>query len=175
MRTPRSPETFHEAILLFAEDAVCQAFVRECRWSAGVVRCPYCGSDKVTYLDRVRRFKCYTGHPKAQFSLKVGTLFEDSAVGFNKWLPALWLLTTGGSRMSSHEVARTLGVTQKTAWSMLTRLQRALSTAPAGRHVAVQADAMDPFRAGLRHALAVSKPVSRGTRTPRSPGAYRRR
>src|SRR5258705_2746837 len=71
-------------------------------------------------------YKFYGKHPKAQFSLKVGTIFEDSAIGLEKWLPALWLLTNCKNGISSYELARALGVTQKTAWFMLSRLRLAL-------------------------------------------------
>jgi hypothetical protein len=67
---------------------------------------PHCGSENVAYLENVRRFKCYGNHPKAQFSLKVGTIFQDSAIGLEKWLPALWLLTNCKNGISSYELAR---------------------------------------------------------------------
>jgi hypothetical protein len=77
-------------------------------------------------MESARRWKCYAKHAKPQFSLKVGTIFEDSAIPLQKWLPALWLLTTCKNGISSYELARALGVTQKTAWFMLSRLRLAL-------------------------------------------------
>ena len=121
-----TPKTLREAILFFANYDNCHRAVSEIRWPDGVVRCPHCGSENVTYMESVRRWKCYTQHAKPQFSLKVGTIFEDSAVGLEKWLPALWLLTTCKNGISSYELARALGVTQKTAWFMLSRLRLAL-------------------------------------------------
>jgi transposase-like protein len=126
MATNHPPKTLREAILFFADYENCRKAVEAIRWPDGIVRCPSCGSDHVTYLDSVRRYKCYAKHPKAQFSLKVGTIFEDSAVGLEKWLPALWLLTNCKNGISSYELARALGVTQKTAWFMLSRLRMAL-------------------------------------------------
>jgi transposase-like protein len=126
MATDSAPKTLREAILFFADYENCRKAVEAIRWPDGVVCCPRCGSDHVTYLASVRRYKCYGKHPKAQFSLKVGTIFEDSAVGFEKWLPALWLLTNCKNGISSYELARALGVTQKTAWFMLARLRMAL-------------------------------------------------
>jgi transposase-like protein len=96
------------------------------RWSDGKVRCPHCGADRVTYLASVDRFKCYAKHPRAQFSLKVGTIFEDSPIGLDKWLPAVWLLVNCKNGISSYEVARDLGVTQKSAWFMMHRIRLAL-------------------------------------------------
>ena len=122
----KQPKTLREAIIFFADYENCKQAVEAIRWPDGVVKCPTCGSDKVTYLAKQRRWKCYEQHPKAQFSLKVGTIFEDSPIGLEKWLPALWLLTTCKNGISSYELARALGVTQKTAWFMLSRLRLAL-------------------------------------------------
>src|SRR4051794_5287862 len=126
MATNRAPKTLREAILFFADYENCKNAVEAIRWPDGVVRCPTCGSDHVTYLASVKRYKCYGKHPKAQFSLKVGTVFEDSAIGLDKWLPALWLLVNCRNGISSYELARALGVTQKSAWFMLARLRMAL-------------------------------------------------
>jgi transposase-like protein len=123
MATENAPKSLQQAIIFFADYANCHKAVLATRWPDGVVKCPTCGSDNVTYLQRVRRFKCYAKHPKAQFSLKVGTVFEDSRIGLEKWFPALWLLTNCKNGISSYELARALGVTQKTAWFMLSRLR----------------------------------------------------
>ena len=133
MVTAKAPRTLREAILFFANYENCHRAVMEIRWPDGVVRCPHCGSENVTYLETQRRWKCYAKHPKAQFSLKVGTIFEDSAIGLEKWLPALWLLTTCKNGISSYELARALGVTQKTAWFMLSRLRLALQAEDGGK------------------------------------------
>src|SRR5437870_4644600 len=126
MAPETAPKTLREAILFFADYENCHKAVVAIRWPDGVVRCPTCGSDRVTYLATQRRFKCYAKHPKSQFSLKVGTIFEDSPIGLEKWLPALWLLTNCKNGISSYELGRGLGVTQKSAWFMLHRLRMAL-------------------------------------------------
>lgn len=133
MSSKSAPKTLRDAILFFAEYENCRKAVEAIRWPDGVVRCPSCDSDRVTYLATQRRYKCYGKHPKAQFSLKVGTIFEDSAIGLEKWLPALWLLTTCKNGISSYELARALGVTQKTAWFMLSRLRLALQGEDGGK------------------------------------------
>src|SRR5205823_6216949 len=120
-------------ILFFADYENCRKAVEAIRWPDGIVRCPTCGSDHVTYLASQRRWKCYAKHPKAQFSLKVGTIFEDSAIGLEKWLPALWLVTNCKNGISSYELGRALGVTQKTAWFMLSRLRLALQSETGGK------------------------------------------
>ena len=133
MAADKAPKTLRDAILFFADYDNCRKAVEAIRWPSGVVTCPTCGSDRVTYLETQRRYKCYGKHPKAQFSLKVGTIFEDSAVGLEKWLPALWLLTNCKNGISSYELGKALGVTQKTAWFMLSRLRLALQSEHGGK------------------------------------------
>jgi transposase-like protein len=121
-----APTTLQQAILYFSEYANCHAAVLTVRWPDGVVKCPRCGSENVTYLANARVWKCYEKHARAKFSLKVGTVFEDSPLPLQKWLPALWLLTNCKNGISSYELGRALGVTQKSAWFMLHRLRFAL-------------------------------------------------
>src|SRR6266853_4778846 len=132
-REVTAPETLQEAIVFFSDYANCHRTVIAMRWPDGVVRCPTCGSDHVTYLATQRRWKCYAKHVKPQFSLKVGTIFEDSPLGLDKWLPALWLVTNCKNGISSYELARALGVTQPTAWFMLSRLRLALQSVHGGK------------------------------------------
>ncbi len=96
------------------------------RWPDGKVRCPRCDSENVAYLEKARLFKCYGKHPQAKFSLKVGTVFEDSPIGLDKWLSAIWLIANAKNGISSYEIHRGLGVTQKTAWFMLHRIRLAM-------------------------------------------------
>lgn len=122
----KDPQTLQEAILYFAEFENCQKFVIELRWADGKVRCPYCSSEKVGYLANARLYKCYGDHAKAKFSLKVGTIMEDSALGIDKWLTAMWLIVNCKNGISSCEIARDLGITQKSAWHMAHRIRYAL-------------------------------------------------
>jgi transposase-like protein len=122
----KDPQTLQEAIVYFADFDNCQKFVADLRWSDGRVRCPYCGSDKVSYLANARLWKCYGDHAKAKFSLKVGTIMEDSALGIDKWLTAMWLIVNCKNGISSCEIARDLGITQKSAWHMAHRIRFAL-------------------------------------------------
>jgi transposase-like protein len=119
-------KTLQQAIIHFSNYANCYALMVELRWPDGKVKCPHCGSEHVTYLAKNRVWKCYTGHQKPKFSLKTGTIFEDSPLGLDKWLPALWLVVNCKNGISSCEIARDLGVTQKTAWFMAHRLRFAL-------------------------------------------------
>lgn len=119
--------TLQDAIIHFADHANCHALMVELRWLDGMVTCPRCGAEKVTYLAKNRVWKCYAKHEKPTFSLKTGTIFEDSPLGLEKWLPALWLVVNCKNGISSCELARDLGVTQKTAWFMAHRLRFALT------------------------------------------------
>jgi transposase-like protein len=119
--------TLREAIIHFSNFENCKALMVQLRWPDGVVKCPRCGSAKLTFLAKSRVWKCYTGHERPTFSLKTGTIFEDSPLGLDKWLPALWLIVNCKNGISSCELARDLGVTQKTAWFMAHRLRFALT------------------------------------------------
>src|SRR5580692_1423852 len=120
-------KTLREAVIHFSDFENCKRVMVQLRWPDGVVKCPHCNSAKVTFLANARIWKCYTKHPRPRFSLKTGTIFEDSPVGLDKWLPALWLLVNCKNGISSCELARDLGVTQKTAWFMAHRLRFALT------------------------------------------------
>jgi transposase-like protein len=119
-------KTLQQAILHFANLDNCHEFMVKLRWPDGKVTCPRCGSDDVSYLPNARVFKCYKKHEKQKFSLKVGTVFEDSPIGLEKWLPVMWMLVNAKNGISSWEVHRAMGVTQKTAWFMLQRCRLAL-------------------------------------------------
>jgi transposase-like protein len=118
--------TLQEAIIHFSSFENCKAQMMELRWPDGKVKCPRCASERVIYLERARVWKCYGKHDHAKFSLKTGTIFEDSPIGLDKWLAALWLVVNCKNGVSSCEVARDLGVTQKTAWFMNHRLRYAM-------------------------------------------------
>jgi len=120
--------TLRDAILYFADFEHCKDFMVELRWPNGGVKCPQCGSEKVCYLAKSRVWKCYATHPKLRFTLKTGTIFEDSPIPLEKWLPAVWMLLNDKNGISSWELHRALGVTQKTAWFMLHRIRLAMQS-----------------------------------------------
>jgi transposase-like protein len=121
-------KTLQQAIQHFADSENCRKFMVFVRWPDGTPRCPYCGATKLTWLAKANVYRCYGDHKKQKFSLKVGTVFEDSPIGLDKWLPALWLLCNAKNGISSYELHRALGVTQKTAWFMLHRIRLAMQT-----------------------------------------------
>src|SRR5437667_1553497 len=118
------PETLTGAIRYFGDADKCHEFLVGMRWSRGV-RCPRCNSRDVGKLMLPRRiWNCKAC--KKQFSVKVGTIFEDSPLGLDKWLPATWMIVNAKNGISSCELARSLGVTQKTGWFMLHRIRLAM-------------------------------------------------
>jgi hypothetical protein len=120
-----APETLLEAVQYFSNPENALQFFVKARWPEGVT-CPQCGSKSVTFLANAKVWKCKTVHPKQKFSAKVGTIFEDSAIGLEKWLPTMWLASNCKNGISSYELHRALGVTQKTAWFMLQRIRLAM-------------------------------------------------
>jgi transposase-like protein len=120
------PETLQEAVLYFSDPENCRNYVAAWRWPDGVVKCPTCGSTKVTFLKKQGKWQCGSHHSMRQFSVKVGTIFEDSPLGLDKWLVAMWLLANCKNGISSCEMGRALGVTQKTAWFMDHRIRRSM-------------------------------------------------
>lgn len=120
------PTNLMQAVRYFADFNNCKSFLVDLRWPDGKVLCPQCGSDHVVYLEKDQRWKCYGKHSKAKFSLKTGTIFEDSPLSLDKWLVALWLIVNCKNGVSSCEIARHLGITQKSAWFMAHRLRLAL-------------------------------------------------
>lgn len=123
-----TPNTLQDAITWFADFGRCRQFMMELRWADGVVKCPRCGSEKILWIERERVWKCYGKHRQAKFSLKTETIFEDSPIPLEKWLPATWLIIACQNRISSHKVHRALGVTQKSAWFMLQRIRLAMQS-----------------------------------------------
>jgi hypothetical protein len=117
------PKTLQQATIYFADPDNCVAYLVERRWPDGVVLCPTCGSEKVSYVPTRRVWQCKTRHLRAQFSIKVGTIFEDSPIGLDKWLMAMWLIANCKNGVSSYEIHRDIGVTQKSAWFMLHRIR----------------------------------------------------
>jgi transposase-like protein len=115
-----SPKTLLEAIKYFSDEQVCIDTVAEMRWPDGV-KCPECGAKEPYYIKTQKRWKCR--NCRIQFSVKRGSIFEDSPISLTKWLPALWLLVNCKNGISSYELAKDLGVTQKTAWFVLHRLR----------------------------------------------------
>jgi transposase-like protein len=121
----KQPQTLQEAIVYFSNPDNCLEYMVAHRWPDGV-ECPTCGRKDVSYLANQKKWQCKSGHAKRQFTAKIGTIFEDSPLGLETWLPAVWIITTAKNGVSSCEIARSLGVTQKSAWFMLHRIRKAM-------------------------------------------------
>jgi transposase-like protein len=125
MKTVDEPKTLQEAIITFADPDNALWYMAGKRWPNGVV-CPTCGRVDVNFLAKQRHWQCKGKHALRQFTAKVGTVFEDSPLPLEKWLPAVWMITNAKNGVSSWEIHRALGVTQKTAWFMLHRIRLAM-------------------------------------------------
>lgn len=121
------PKTLQEAIKFFSDPDTCTTFMAQIRWPEGVT-CPYCEGKAVSYLSSRRIWKCMNKACHKQFSVKVGTVMEDSPITLDKWLAAVWLITNAKNGISSYEIMRSLGVTQKTGWFLLHRIRLAMQT-----------------------------------------------
>jgi transposase-like protein len=126
MATTNWPATLQEAVRYFTNPDVCLAAAIELRWHGGPIACPTCGSTDVHFIASRRIWRCREEHTQRQFSVKVGTIMEDSPIGLDKWLTAIWLLASAKNGISSCELARSIGVTQKTAWFLLHRIRLAM-------------------------------------------------
>lgn len=124
MSKKTTPKTLLEAIRYFSDEDVCIEFVAKLRWPDGEPVCPKCGSKGAYYLSTQRRWKCKTC--RKQFSVKVGTIFEDSPIPLTDWLPAVWMVSNDKNGISSYEIARALNVTQKSAWFMGHRIRKVM-------------------------------------------------
>jgi transposase-like protein len=119
------PRTLQAAIVYFSDPDRSLDYMANLRWPNGV-HCPRCGRKDVVFLHNQRKWQCKSTHKKRQFSAKVGTIFEDSPIPLDKWLTAVWMICNCKNGVSSYEIARTIGVTQKSAWFMLHRIRLAM-------------------------------------------------
>lgn len=122
------PQTLQQAIRFFSDDLTCVQFVASRRWVDGVAVCPKCDGTNNTFMESRKVWQCKNKECKKQFSVKVGTIFEDSPIGLDKWLTAMWLIVNAKNGISSYEIHRAIGITQKSAWFMLHRIRIAMET-----------------------------------------------
>lgn len=121
-----TPATLIEAARYFADVDVCHDYMQKIKWANGVIDCPACGSTRIGEIATRRMLRCKDC--RKQFSYKVGTIFEDSPLGLDKWFVAVQCIANCKNGISSHELARAIGVTQKSAWFMLHRIREAMKT-----------------------------------------------
>jgi transposase-like protein len=143
-----NPQTLLEAVKFFEDADNCIAYLAAKRWPNGVVTCPTCGRERAGYLANQRRWQCSGRHSKRQFSIKTGTIFEDSPLGLNLWLPAVWMISNCRNGISSWELHRALGVTQKTAWFMLHRIRLSMQDDYSGGMLGGEVEVDETFIGG---------------------------
>jgi transposase-like protein len=127
MNEANFPKTLQEAIKYFSDPDTCVTFMAMLRWPDGVT-CPVCAGKALSYISTRRMWKCKNKECKKHFSVKVGTIMEDSPIGLDKWLAAIWLIANAKNGISSCEIMRALGITQKSAWFLLHRIRLAMQT-----------------------------------------------
>lgn len=158
-----TPKTLQQAIQHYSDEQICIDAVAKMRWPGGVPVCPACGHKEHYYLKTQKRWKCKECHK--QFTVKLGTVFEDSPISLTKWLPALWMLCNCKNGISSYELARGLGVSQKAAWFMLQRLRLGLQDDFFGSKLGGEVEVDETFIGGKARNMHLSKRKRRITGT----------
>jgi transposase-like protein len=159
----REPTSLQDAVVYFSDPVNCRDYLVARRWPNGVI-CPTCGCKEVAFLANQNRWWCPIKHPKQQFSLKTGTIYEESPLGLDKWLVATWLVCNCKNGVSSCEVARALHITQKTAWFMDHRIRFSLNMGP-GNKLSGQVEADETFIGGKARNMHADKRAEKITGT----------
>jgi transposase-like protein len=141
----QKPSTLLEAVKTYSDADAALTEAVDSRWPKGVA-CPHCNADDPMFLKTRRIWKC--SNCRKQFSIKAGTVFEDSPIGLDKWLPAVWMIAGAKNGISSWELHRALGVTQKTAWFMLHRIRLAMQDAQSGGKLGGEVEVDETFIGG---------------------------
>ncbi len=150
------PKTLIQAVKHFAIPENCLSYLVARRWPNGVA-CPVCGSVKV-HFDRTRMgWRCVEKHANRRFTLKTGTIFEDSPLGLDKWLPVVWMIANCKNGVSSYEIHRAVGVTQKTAWFMLHRIRLAMQDTDGGGKLGGDVEVDETYIGGKARNMHKSK------------------
>ncbi len=157
------PKTLQEAILYFADPVNCREYLVARRWPNGVT-CPRCGSQNVLLLEKYNRWHCREKHNAPQFTLKTGTIMEDSPIGLDKWMTAMWQIVNCKNGISSYEIHRALGITQKTAWFLDHRIRLAL-TSGSFEKLTGEVEADETFIGGKARNMHIGKRQRRITGT----------
>jgi hypothetical protein len=163
----REPKSLQEAIVYFSDPDNCIDYLAVRRWPKGVV-CPGCGSAKVSFNAQRRTWKCGSHHAKREFSIKIGTVMEDSAIPLDKWLTAAWMVTNCKNGISSYEIARDVKVTQKSAWFMLHRIRLAMQDDFFGSKLGGEVEVDETFIGGKARNMHLSERKRRITGTGRA-------
>lgn len=158
------PKTLQEAVLYFADPTNCRNYLVARRWPNGVI-CPKCGSKQVSFLEKYNRWQCSNLHDRRQFTSKTGTIMEDSPIGLDKWLMAMWLIVNCKNGISSYEIHRALGITQKSAWFLDHRIRLALHQGSFEKLLSGEVEADETFIGGKARNMHKDKRVEKITGT----------
>jgi len=159
-----NPKTLQEAVIYFSNPDNCIDYVTARRWPNGVA-CPTCGRTDARFLENQKKWQCKSVHKRRQFTVKSGTIFEDSALGLDKWLIAVWMIVNCKNGVSSYEVHRSIGVTQKTAWFMIHRIRLAMQIGSFEKKMCGEVEADETFIGGKARNMHVNVKQRRITGT----------
>lgn len=148
------PKTLFEAIKYFADEMTCIKFVASLRWENGEPICPRCNHTEHYFLKTRKVWKCKAC--KKQFSVKVGTIFESSPIGLDKWMCAIWMISNCKNGVSSYEIHREIGITQKSAWFVLHRIRKAMQTGSFEK-LSGEVEADETFVGGLAKNMSMAR------------------
>jgi transposase-like protein len=164
-KTMTEPKSLQEAILYFSNPDNCIDYLAIRRWPDGKVVCPICGCETVKFSEKRRTWTCAKHHAKREFSVKIGTVMEDSAIPLDKWLMATWMITNCKNGISSYEIASSIKVTQKSAWFMLHRIRLAMQDDFFGSKLKGEVEVDETFIGGKARNMHVSERKRRITGT----------
>jgi transposase-like protein len=159
------PKSLQQAIVYFSNPDNCIDYLAIRRWPDGKVVCPTCGCETVKFSEKRRTWTCAKHHAKREFSIKIGTVMEDSPIPLDKWLTATWLVTNCKNGISSYEIARDVKVTQKSAWFMLHRIRLAMQDEFFGSKLGGEVEVDETFIGGKARNMHVSERKRRITGT----------
>lgn len=159
----QEPTTLQEAVIYFSNPVNCRNYLVARRWPNGIT-CPRCGSANVLFLEKYNRWHCREKHDAPQFTLKTGTIMEDSPIGLDKWLTAMWQIVNCKNGISSYEVHRAIGITQKSAWFLDHRIRLALTMGTINKFSG-QIEADETFIGGKARNMHTTKRAKRVTGT----------
>jgi transposase-like protein len=159
------PKSLQQAVVFFSDPNNCIDYLAVRRWPDGRVLCPTCNSDKVKFNANRRVWQCSSHHAKRQFSVKVGTIMEDSAIPLDKWLMAMWMVTNCKNGISSYEIAKDVKVTQKSAWFMLHRIRLAMQDETSASKLSGDVEVDETFIGGKARNMHLDKRERRITGT----------
>jgi transposase-like protein len=164
-KTAEFPTTMVEAVKYFADPNVAHNFVASMRWPDGKVICPRCGSSRVSFTAKRRVWTCSACTPRKQFSVKVGTIMEDSPIPLDKWLVGMWLIMSAKNGISSYELHRALGITQKSAWYLGHRIRLSFQRGTLGGKMSGTVEADETYIGAKARNMHANKRREKGTGT----------